>query len=314
MEMERVTDERLIELFDEDCHTRDLSKHTIESYISTLKIFSKFLEKRGYSLLSVDREILKDYIAYLRKEGIGPKTIENRFSTFSTLYDYVVYEGFTEKNVVKDIRKRYLKQYKENHNGGQRKLITVAEMAHFIEIILDIRDKAIVVLFAKTGIRRRELVAIDLDDIFWDRMSIILKPTHKRSNRIVYFDPECALVLKQWLQKREHHADHDNKALFITYTDRKGRLNRSGVANMYVKWARLAGLHDPTSDKIEDHFTCHCARHWNTTHLRRAGMPREYIKWLRGDALTDAMDIYNHIDPEDVRKSYLASIPKLGIQ
>ena len=76
----------------------------------------------------------------MRKEGIGPKTIENRFSTFSTLYDYVVYEGFTEKNVVKDIRKRYLKQYKENHNGGQRKLITVAEMARFIEIILDIRD------------------------------------------------------------------------------------------------------------------------------------------------------------------------------
>jgi integrase/recombinase XerD len=311
--VERVTDERLIELFNEDCHTRDLSKHTIESYVSTLNIFSKYLNKRGYSLLTVDREILKDYISYLRKEGIDPKTIENRFSTFSTLYDYVVYEGFIEKNVVKDIRKRYLKQYKENHNGGQRKLVTVLEMARFIEIILDIRDKAIAVLFAKTGIRRRELVAIDLGDINWDLMSIILKPTHKRSNRIVFFDPECAFVLKQWLQKREHHVDPENKALFITYTDRKGRLNRSGVANMYVKWATLAGLHDTTSDKIEDHFTCHCARHWNTTHLMRAGMPREYIKWLRGDALTDAMDIYNHIDPEDVRKSYLACIPKLGI-
>jgi len=311
--VERVTDERLIELFNEDCHTRDLSSHTIESYISTLKIFSKYLKKKGYSLLTVDKEILKDYLAHLRKTEIDPKTIANRFSTFSTLYDYAVYEDFVEKNIVKDIRKRFLKQYKEKDNGHQRKLITVAQMAHFIDIILDIRDKAIAILLAKTGIRRRELVAIDLDDIKWENLSIILKPTHKRSNRIVFFDPECALILKQWIQKREHCANPENKALFITYTDRKGRLKRSGVENMYVKWAYIAGLHDPKSDRLEDHFTCHCARHWMTTHLCRAGMPREYVKWLRGDALTDAIDIYNHIDPEDVRKSYLACIPKLGI-
>jgi integrase/recombinase XerD len=314
MAVERVTDGRLIELFHEDCQTRDLSKHTIESYLSTLKLFSTYLEERGCSFFTVNREIFKDYISYMRKDGIEHKTIENRFSTFSTLYDYMVYEGFVEKNVVKDVRKRFLSQYKENHNGGQRKIISVAEMAHFIEIILDIRDKVIVVLFAKTGIRRRELVAIDLDDINWDNLSINLKPTHKRSNRIVFFDPECAHVLRLWLQKREHHVDPENKALFITYTDRKGRLNRSGVANMYVRWATLAGLHNPASKKIEDHFTCHCARHWNTTHLMRAGMPREYIKWLRGDAISDSMDIYNHIDSEEVRRSYLACIPKLGIQ
>jgi len=314
MAMERIDDQRLIELFNKDCHIRALSKHTIESYLSTLKIFSNYLEKRGYSLLTVDREILKEYIAFLREAEIEQKTIENRFSTFSSLYDYAVYDGFLEKNIVKDIRKRYLTQYKDNNdNGSERKFISVEEMAHFIEIILDIRDKAIAILLAKTGIRRRELIAIDLDDIDWNIMSITLKPTHKRSNRIVFFDPECAIVLRQWLQKREYHADPENKALFVTYTDRKGRLNRNGVAMAYEKWATLAGLHDPTSDKIKDRFTCHCARHWNTTVLRKAEMPREYIKWLRGDALKDAMDIYNHIDPEDVRRKYLACIPKLGI-
>jgi integrase/recombinase XerD len=144
-------------------------------------------------------------------------------------------------------------------------------------------------------------------------MSIVLKPTHKRSNRTVFFDYECALVLNQWLQKREHLADPENKALFVSYKNRKKRLNRNGVAYMFVRWAKLAGLHNPKSDRIEDQFTLHCCRHWYTTHLRRAGMPREYIKWLRGDAISDAMDIYYHIDPEDVRKSYLAHVPKLGI-
>lgn len=301
-------------MFGKECHRKELSPYTIESYISTLKLFSAFLVEKKYTLLAVDNEIFSDYISYLQDNEIVQKTIKNRFSAFSLFYAYLVFKGLLEKNVVKDIIKWYLPTYKHNgNNGGQRKLVSIKEMAYFIDVILDIRDKAIAVLFAKTGIRRRELVAIDFSEIHWDTMSITLKPTHKRCNRTIFFDYECALLLKQWLQKREHLADPENKALFVSYTDRKKRLDDNGVWNIFVKWARLAKLHDLTSDKIEDHFTPHCCRHWFTTYLRRAGMPREYIKWLRGDALTDAMDIYYHIDPEDVRKSYLACIPKLGI-
>jgi integrase/recombinase XerD len=64
---------------------------------------------------------------------------------------------------------------------------------------------------------------------------------------------------------------------------------------------------------MEDHFSPHCARHWNTTHLLRAGMKREYVQWLRGDAIKEAVDIYFHVDPKDVQEAYLASIPQLGI-
>ena len=42
-------------------------------------------------------------------------------------------------------------------------------------------------------------------------------------------------------------------------------------------------------------------------------MKREYVQWLRGDAIKEAVDIYFHIDPEDVREAYLAAIPQLGI-
>jgi len=313
--MERLNDKQLIALFVEDCQTRDCSKGTIESYHSILKLFSNYLQRKGYSLLTVDREILRGYISDLRKDGLDQKTIENRFSAFSSLFDYAVYEDFLEKNLVKDIRKRYLKQYKENNNHiNARKLISVVEMAQFIEMILDTRDKAIVVLLVKTGIRRSELVAIDVGDINWNNFSILLKPTHKRSNRMVFFDYECALVLRQWLQKRDHHADPENKALFVSYIDRKKQLEDNGVWSAFGKWAGFAKLHDPSSNRIEDHFSPHCCRHWFTTHLWRAGMRREYIKWLRGDALRESMDGYNQIDPEDVRKSYLACIPKLGIQ
>jgi len=45
----------------------------------------------------------------------------------------------------------------------------------------------------------------------------------------------------------------------------------------------------------------------------RAGMKKEYVQWLRGDAIKEAVDIYFHINPEDVRKQYLAHVPPLGV-
>ena len=53
--------------------------------------------------------------------------------------------------------------------------------------------------------------------------------------------------------------------------------------------------------------------HWFITHLRRAGMTREFIQELRGDARKEAIDIYDHIDKKELRESYLAHIPQLGI-
>jgi integrase/recombinase XerD len=312
--MERLNDVDLIKSFEKDCKMQNLTKGTIDTYRYVMNFFSEYLRKKGYNLLTVDKDILREYIPCMRDRNFTQKTIENHFSALSSFYDYIVFEEIIEKNVVKIVRKRYLKTYKTNDNGeSQRKLVSILEMSRFINSILDIRDKACALLFAKTGIRRNELVAIDIDDINWDKMSILLKPTHKRSNRLVFFDYECAVILKRWLQKREEHADPENKALFVPYTNRKQRLKRSGVDNRFVKWATLTKLHNPNSDKIEEHFTPHCGRHWNSTFLRRAGMPREYIKWLRGDAITEALDIYLHIDPDEVRKTYLSCIPQLGI-
>ena len=42
-------------------------------------------------------------------------------------------------------------------------------------------------------------------------------------------------------------------------------------------------------------------------------MPRDFVKEIRGDVRREAIDIYNHIDKEELRESYLAHIPQLGI-
>jgi integrase/recombinase XerD len=85
------------------------------------------------------------------------------------------------------------------------------------------------------------------------------------------------------------------------------------VSHAGTKHATRIGLHDPTSERLDERFTPHCCRHWFTTHLRRNGMQRELIKELRGYARRDAMDIYDHIDKRELKRAYLAAIPQLGI-
>jgi len=43
-------------------------------------------------------------------------------------------------------------------------------------------------------------------------------------------------------------------------------------------------------------------------------MPREMIQELRGDVRKEAIDIYYHIDEEQLRMAYLQYMPKLGVR
>ena len=306
-------DAELIEDFVSECEIRRLTSETIRRYKSSLRIFKNFMNSQGLSIMDIDKRTLKEFLKYLRFERkVKNKTIGNYFSAISSFCDYLVYEEKFDRNSVLPFRKRYIKFPKRMYGESQRKLISVDEMSMLVNAILDPRDKAIVVLLAKTGIRRNELININIDDINWMQQSIKLKDTAKRTNLTVFFDNECSRALRKWIKAREYYDIEDGcKALFIS---KKGsRLGRMGVYRVVIRYATKVGLNNPASKRIEDHFTPHCFRHWFTTHLRRNGMPREYIKELRGDTRDEAIDIYHHIDRKELRESYLACIPQLGI-
>jgi len=304
--------EDFIEQFRVDCGIRNLAEWTTADYVYTLRRFEEWLAIRGLSLMDVHRKELVAYIQHLREERDNKyQTIKIRLAAISSFYEYLVYEDRYDHNPVVAVRKRYLHRYKVEDRPAERKIISKGEMTMLVNSIPEPRDKAIVLLLAKTGIRRSELSRIDIDDIDWRNWSIKLKPTAKRSNRVVYFDEETYFTLMSYWKRRVKIEGVVTKALFLN--NRNRRLQRSWVYNVVVHWATQVGVHDPDSDRTEDHFTPHCFRHWFTTELRRAGMSREFIKELRGDVRHEAIDIYDHIEPEELKREYLARIPKLGV-
>jgi len=158
------SDADIIADFVTDCRLRDMTEKSIQSYLSCIKIFTEFMKRRRVNLAQVSREDLKLFLHYLRTErGVKQKTVKEYFSALSALWGFMVDEGMLQNNIVLPFRRRYLKQYKAEYEDERRKLLTVEEMSLLVNSILDPRDKAIAVLFAKTGIRRSELQGIDLD-------------------------------------------------------------------------------------------------------------------------------------------------------
>ncbi|MCU4971159.1 tyrosine-type recombinase/integrase [Halobacteria archaeon AArc-m2/3/4] len=316
MSSKSTSEPDLIDDFVEDALLQGLSEGTLATYESNLRYFFEYTNLEANE---IEKSDLKSFLYHLREEkdgrrgnenGVAKRTINAYFSALSSFYSYLVYEEKVDRNPIPPFRERYLKK-NDSSAKESRQLISVAEMSGLVLATLNTRNKAIILLLAKTGIRRKELILIDVSDIDWEDQSIKLKPRAKRSNRTVFFDEECARYLKKWMKVREREKP-ETDALFINQEG--DRLLKNGVYNAVTKNAERVGLHDPDSDDLEERFTPHCCRHWFTTHLRRSDMKREYIKELRGDNREqDSMDVYNHLDKEELKEAYLAHIPKLNI-
>lgn len=299
----------IIEEFRKDCELRKFV--TAPEYARIAKRYLRWLEPRGMAPEDISKRDLKDYLFHLRNEKQNSfATLQHTFVGLNCFYSFLEEEELIASNPIPAFTKRYLSTYKDNHSE-QRQIITVEQAARLVGSALDARGRAIVLLLLKTGMRCGELHRLDVEDIDMPGQRLTLKPTPKRSNRILFFDEEAADALRSWLESRSRKRGADGPALFLS--NEGSRLSMAQIQRAVIKYATTAGIHDPASDRLSDRFGPHCCRHWFSTWLYRAGMEERYIAWLRGDAPRGAMGPYVHIDPEDVRRAYLAHVPRLGV-
>lgn len=298
-----LSEQTLLSDFLQDCQVRNFSPRTIQSYKSNLKYF---LSRHS---IEISPEVLKDFLVHIRDEkGYSPSTVENYFAALSSFYDFLEWEGVA-KNIIPPFRKRYLRYYKEQLHE-ERQLISLEQMKDLIDSAEWIGYKAMFIFFAKTGIRRQELIDLDITDLYISKNYAVLKPHAKRSNRIIFFDDECAQILEKWIKWRHNHK-FENKALFVGLQG--GRISRDAVYNATTEHAQKLGFHNPKG-RLNEKFTPHCFRHFFTTWMRRSGCPRSIIQELRGDSRKEAIDIYDHITQDELKENYMRYIQTLNVK
>ena len=98
------------------------------------------------------------------------------------------------------------------------------------------RDRAILLLHYKTGIKGGELINLNLENVSLENGTIRMPMSGKKEQRDIYFDDECGEALKAWLSVR---AASGNKALFI---DNGDRLTDKFVRTLVKETANRSGL------------------------------------------------------------------------
>lgn len=308
---------KYLEDFITDCIARGLTQSTVATYRCNVRDFLDHIDKDPTEIHMDD---LRAFLAHLRtmsytvghqqRKGVAPSTLNAYFSAISSYYDFLMWEEIINSNPIPMFRKRYLR-FKIQRNGeNTRQLASINTMRELLNRSEnEILALALITFGAKSGLRKGELIAMNVENLNFKEMEFIVPDKPKRTGRLGFIDDETAVILHKYLEWREPRAR--TNALWISPMGHRIGVSENGPCEIIKKYARIIGIHDDNGP-LNKKFTTHCLRHFFTTHLRRSGMRRELIQELRGDSEKDAIDIYDHIDKEELRKSYLQHIPRFG--
>ena len=152
-----------------------------------------------------------------------------------------------------------------------------------------VRDYAILMIFLNCGIRRSELVGLNLSDVYADRLRIVGKGNKER---FVYFGTPCRKAIDAYLIERNKKILSDNKALFGS---RDGnRISVTAVHRLVKKALLSAGL-DATQ------FSAHKLRHTAATMMLSGGVDVKTVQEVLGHENLNTTQIYTHIESTELK-------------
>ena len=146
------------------------------------------------------------------------------------------------------------------------------------------RDYAILMLFLNCGIRRSELVGLNIQDIYADHIRVLGKGNKER---IVYMGSSCQAAVNDYLKVRKTLVLTDNRALFGSRDH--NRISVTAVHRLVKKHILEAGL-DP------ERFSAHKLRHTAATLMLQNGVDVKTVQEVLGHEHLNTTQIYTHIE------------------
>lgn len=311
-----------VEEFLDDMELRGRSPGTLRQYTRILRGFEGFLSSVDGTHIGKanERHILK-WKRQLAGRGVSEITISTYLSRVSRFYNFLVGSWMYphSHNPVERVKDGV----KNPREKSPRREVSVEGMSEFVRSVRNPRDRAIIVIFLKTGIRKTELrnlklehvslggnlqdkhPAVKEDSLFVDSS---LLGNKRKMDTTIPLDDEGVRSLKTWLATRPGGG---SEHLFLTF-DKFNKLGRDTTNRIVRKYAKKKGWYEKGAGP-ERNVTPHYFRHFFTTKLRLRGMPDIFVDYLRGDTPKTAKDTYTHLTWEEIRRTYEEYIYKFGI-
>lgn len=293
------------------------SQLTISEYYLDLRMFLRFVKLmrndmpintklEEINIKDVDLEFIRridtsdvfDFLSYLSNEravnpgsaapdyGISASSRARKLSAIKSFYKYLtVRTKQLEENPVADLEYPKLRK-------SLPKYLTLEQSSSLLQAVTgqnEKRDYAILMLFLNCGIRRSELVGLNLTDVYDDRVRVVGKGNKER---FVYFGSACRKAIDAYLVERNERILTDNRALFGS---RNGnRISVEAVHRLVKKALLKAGL-DATQ------FSAHKLRHTAATMMLSGGVDVKTVQEVLGHENLNTTQIYTHIENTELK-------------
>ena len=293
------------------------SPRTISEYYLDLRMFLRFIRLmrndmpmntplEDIPIKDIDLEFVRqittsdvfDFLSYLANDrplnpdstyteyGIEPSARSRKLSAIKSFYKYLtVRTKQLQENPVADLEYPKLRK-------SLPKYLTLSQAASLLQAVSGQnakRDYAILMLFLNCGIRRSELVGLNISDVYEDRIRVIGKGNKER---FVYFGSACRKAIDTYMVERNKMTLSDNRALFGS---RNGnRISVTAVHRLVDKALLKAGL-DTTQ------FSAHKLRHTAATMMLSGGVDVKTVQEVLGHENLNTTQIYTHIENTELK-------------
>jgi site-specific recombinase XerD len=276
------------------CAARGLRSSTIAAYQKTLEQFREYirLQQGGVEPGLVTARHVLEYVNHLRQERHnGDSAVNRQVTILKNFYRAIVAMGHLEPsaNPLAHFPKMKAKP---------RKLpvvLSAEEVQNLLanppkDIVLGLRDRAILALLYGTGIRASECATLTEEnvDLLANTVRVFGKGGHERT---IPLNPKVVDSLKAYRQARGEVPRHET-----FFRSRGGKaMSRNAIYERVRTHARRS--------RISKRVSPHTLRHTFATHLIRAGESLVTIRDLLGHRQISSTQIYLHVTAEDLRSA-----------
>ena len=281
---------------------RGVSGNTLEAYGRDTLRYVTFLEREGCAEPAEVRSLqVASFIAFLKWEGLGPRSRARALSAVRMFHRFLLVEGYAATNPTAVIEA-------PKTVGKLPTFLTTREVEALLAApagdgVTEVRDRAMLELLYATGLRVSELVNLSLRTVNLEA-GYLMTLGKGDKERLVPLGDAAIGAVRRYCTEARHRFEREEESGYLFLTRLGDRMSRQAFWNLIKKRARQAGITRSISP--------HTLRHSFATHLLENGADLRSVQVMLGHADLSTTQIYTHVTRERLREDP-RRVPPAGV-
>lgn len=287
---EALSWETAVHLFELRCRAQNLSAGTIRNYAQTFRLFLRALAAvDGPRPAELTVHHLRACIEGWKASGLASETLDNRFRNLRAFFNFLYKDGLLLTNPAAGLERPRIERRLIRPFTQEQLLATLAQIR---ANPLGLRDKALLLLLADTGLRISEALGLNVGDLDLAGNTAIVMGKGRKERRVCWGETARRALLA-WLRARP-----DAKAADPVFCNQFGGRLVAEVFSHRVKiYTRRAGIE-------ANRLSCHALRHfWACQFLKNTGDIVTLSRLLGHSTLEMSKKYLNLTDSEILAKA-----------